>query len=730
MSVFVNGKEGVFHLRGSRTSYLMDVHCGTLRHLYYGLRVESEAAHRLVKDCRCGFMADFLPPHKGQGACPDTMPREYSGHEDGDFRVSCLVPRTQDGDSVCRWQYRGYQLLEQYPRPDGLPFLRAGQTLAVCLREEEQGLEATLYYAMLEDSDVLVRHAVITNRSSAPVVLDSALSFCMDLQAEGWDILSLHGRHAFERQIDRHPMSENTEILASRRGISSHQVNPVCALMEHTATETSGQVLGCALVYSGNFALYIQPDSFGGVRLAGGIHPETFRWNLAPGESFTTPQAVFTFSAHGLGEMSRNFADAYRQGLIHGAYSPRPVVLNSWEAAYFDFDEAKLLAMIDSAAGTGIDTFVLDDGWFGSRDKDDSSLGDWTPDPRKLPNGLKPLARRCREHGMKFGLWIEPEMISENSELYRRHPDWAVKGARHQAMLSRNQMILDLSRREVVAYLKAAFDSLLADGDIAYVKWDMNRNVIEYASVSCTGGEFAHRYMLGVYELAEYVTTRYPQVLIEGCCGGGGRFDAGMLYYFPQIWTSDNTDAEERTRIQYATSLFYPLSAMTAHVSVCPNHQTGRQIDFDSRALVTRMCVTGYELDLRRLTAEEYGRISGQVKEYRALETMMLTGDCYRIADPFAGNRFCVQVVAPDKSQGYAIVYQRLTSQGLRPFYLKLQGLQPQARYHVIYGADEWEADGATLMQVGIPCHLLRRDFAAEQILFRRIGETVENTRG
>lgn len=721
MAILVNGKEGVFHLHGTRTSYLMDIHCGTLRHLYYGPKVESEAAHTLVKDYRSGYMADFLPPDNGQGASPDTMPQEYSGHENGDFRVSCVIPRGGDGDSVCHWKYDGFELLDNYPRPEGLPYLRADKTLAVRLCDKDQGISVVLYYSMLDSSDVLVRHAVIRNNGMNSIMLESALSFCLDIHQNGWDILSFHGRHAFERQIDRHPLSENTEILSSARGISSHQVNPTCALLEHTTTETTGQAIGCAMVYSGNFAIYIQPDSYGGVRLAGGINPNKFSWRLAPGESFTTPQVVLTFSTHGLGEMSRSFADAYRQGLIRNAYASRPVVLNSWEAAYFDFDEKKLLDMIDSAAGTGIDTFVLDDGWFGSRDRDNSSLGDWTPDPRKLPHGLATLSQRCRDRDMKFGLWIEPEMISENSALYRKHPDWAVKAPRHAAMLSRNQMILDLSRQDVLAYLKTSFDGLLGGGDIDYMKWDMNRNIIENASSSCLSGEFAHRFMLGVYELAEYVTTKYPDVLLEACCGGGGRFDAGMLYYFPQIWTSDNTDAEERTRIQYATSLFYPLSAMTAHVSVCPNHVTRRTVPFYSRAAITWMCVTGYELDLRKLSTEEYAQIPSQVEQYRALERIMLTGDCYRIADPFSSNRFCVEVVSSDQRQGYAIVYQRLASQGLRLYRIKLQGLQAKAVYRVQYASDEFEADGASLMNIGIQCHWLRQDFAAELIYFQQI---------
>ena len=721
MAVIVNEQMGVFHLTGSRTSYLMDVHCGTLRHLYYGPRVESEAAHTLVRDVRAGYMANFPEEDACPGACPDTLPQEYSGHENGDFRVSCVVPQSPEGDAVCRWRYEGFEILDRYPRPEGLPYVRADQTLAVRLREEQQGLTAILYYAMLESSDVLLRHVVLRNEGDTPLVLKSALSFCMDLQPCTWDVLSLHGRHAFERQIDRHSLWENTEVISSVRGISSHQANPVCALAERGATETTGNVLGCALVYSGNFALYLQPDSFGQVRFAGGIHPDTFCWTLRPGESFAAPQAVFTFSAHGLGEMSRSFADAYRERLIPHGNMPRPVVLNSWEASYFDFDEAKLLDMIDSAAGTGIDTFVLDDGWFGCRDRDDSSLGDWTPDPRKLPRGLAPLVQRCREKGMQFGIWIEPEMISENSRLYRQHPDWAVRAPRHTPVRSRNQLILDLSRPEVVEYLKGCFDALLAGSGIRYVKWDMNRNIIENFSPVCASGEFAHRFLLGVYALAEYVVTTYPEVLVEGCGGGGGRFDAGMLYYFPQIWTSDNTDAEERTRIQYATSLFYPLSAMTAHVSVCPNHVTRRSVSFDSRAAVTWMCVTGYELDLRRLTAEELARIPQQVEKYRQLEQTMLTGSCYRIANPFDSNNFCVEVVSRDLRHAYAIVYQRLASQGLRICRLKLQGLSPEKMYRVGYDGEKFEADGASLMHIGIQCRWLREDFAARLIELHRI---------
>lgn len=721
MGIIVNEQTAVFHLMGKHTSYLMDVHCGMLRHLYYGPRVYGEAAQMLVRDVRAGYMAELPEEDACPGASPDTLPQEYSGHENGDFRVSCVIPESADGDAVCRWRYDGFELLKEYPRPEGLPYVRADQTLAIRLREEKHGLTVTLYYAMLESCDVLLRHAVLSNNGQRPLELKAALSFCIDLPQSGWDVLSLHGRHAFERQIDRHPLSESTEIIASARGISSHQVNPVCALAEHGANETAGHVLGCTLVYSGNFALYLQPDSFGQLRLAGGIHPDTFGWTLRPGERFTTPQAVLTYSDKGLGGMSRSFADAYRARLISGADRCRPVVLNSWEAAYFDFDEARLLDMIDSAAGTGIDTFVLDDGWFGCRDRDDSSLGDWTPDPRKLPRGLAPLVRRCEEKGLQFGIWIEPEMISENSCLYRQHPDWAVRAPHHAPMRSRRQLILDLSRPEVIAYLKGVFDTLLADGGVRYVKWDMNRNIIENASLRWPKGEFAHRFMLGVYELAEYVVTSYPNVLIEGCCGGGGRFDAGMLYYFPQIWTSDNTDAEERTRIQYATSLFYPLGAMTAHVSVCPNHATHRTVSFESRAAVTWLCVTGYELDLCQLGEAERQQIPTQVEQYRRLEQTMLTGNCYRIADPFTGNMFCVQVVSRDCRYAYALVYQRLASQGLKIERLKLQGLREEAIYHVRYDGEEFEAHGASLMRVGVQCHWLREDFAARLMELNQI---------
>lgn len=723
MSIAADTERGIFCLEGKNSSYLFDVCCGTLRHLYFGEKIGRGAASGLVQARTFAYSADFADRSVPKGSCPETMPQEYSGNQNGDFRTPGAVPVQENGSCVCDWHYRSCGLLPELPALKGLPFARGGETLAVTLADEAAGVEAVLYYTPVEECDAVLRHVVLRNIGTAPVRLDSVQSFCLDFQDRKFDILTLNGRHAAERGIDRHPLSPNTETVASLRGASSHQHNPAVALLSPGADETRGDAYGFLLVYSGDFRFQAETDSLGQVRVTGGIHPDAFSWALAPGEEFTSPQSILVYSPEGLGGMSRRCHDLLRNHLIRNfAFRPRPVVLNSWEAAFFRFDEEKLLGMIDSAKGTGIDTFVLDDGWFGHRDSDNSSLGDWFADRRKLPHGLAPLAARCRENGMRFGIWIEPEMISEDSELFRAHPDWAVGAPGRQPVLSRNQMILDMTRPEVLACLKDSLGKLLSSGDISYVKWDMNRNIAENFSLSLPADrrkEFAHRYQLGVYELAAYLTERYPEILFEGCCGGGGRFDAGMLYYFPQIWCSDNTDAEERTRIQYGTSIFYPLSSMTSHVSAAPNMESHRNISMQTRGCVCETAVPGYELDLRRMPEEELRMISAQTARWRRAEHTLLCGDCYRLENPFESNFYAVQVMEKNRRNGYAVFFFRWTRQGQPLKRLRFQGLESQTLYRVTSESAPWAegvnltADGASLMRLGLQIPRLKYDCAA-----------------
>ena len=417
---------------------------------------------------------------------------------------------------------------------------------------------------------------------------------------------------------------------------------------------------GVQLIYSGSFALTAEKTPVGTVRLQGGIQDIGFLSPLGGGETFVTPQVMLTYSNEGTGGMLRSIHDFIRAQIVRPdhVYTRRPVLVNNWEATYFDFDNEKLFAIIDEAAQLGIDTFVLDDGWFGKRDDDRSGLGDWFVNQNKLKGGLQAVIDRCKQRGLKFGLWFEPEMISEDSDLYRAHPDWAVKKEGVKPVCGRNQLVLDFTRKEIVDYVFGVVGKVLRENDISYVKWDMNRNITEVYSAALPPekqGEFMHRYILGVYDLAERLTAAFPNVFFEGCAGGGGRFDAGMLYYFPQIWTSDDTDAWERAKIQWGTSYAYPLSAMSCHVSVCPNHQTGRTISFETRGAVASLGATGYELDLSKMTKEDKEKTKAQIAAYKEIDELILKGDLYRLSDPFEGKYFCEMVVSKDKSRAYVV---------------------------------------------------------------------------
>jgi alpha-galactosidase len=506
--------------------------------------------------------------------------------------------------------------------------------------------------------------------------------------------------------------------VESTRGISSHQENPFIALAEPSAQEESGLVYGFNLVYSGNFSALASRDQFGGIRVLMGLNPENFRWKLESGESFQTPECVMVLSRTGLGGLSRTFHRLYRDHLIRGQERQRPVLINNWEATYFNFTEDKLLALAQEAAAVGIELFVLDDGWFGHRDADNSSLGDWFEDLRKLPRGLKDLAVKIREKGLQFGLWFEPEMVSPDSRLYRDHPGWClhVQG-RHRTEI-RNQLVLDLSRAEVREALIHRVSTILTEVPVSYVKWDMNRALTETGSAALPPdrqGEVAHRYVLGVYEMMERLVSAFPQVLFEGCAGGGGRFDPGILYYMPQIWTSDNSDAIERLKIQYATSLVYPLSSMGAHVSAVPNHQCGRISPLETRGNTAMSGIFGYELDLGALSAEEKELVKKQVAFYQEHRRLIQTGDLYRLKSPFAGprnpgNETAWLIVSPGKDRALVFYARILAVPNPGLAVLTLAGLEGAFTYR-ISGKTSYTARGEVLMQAGIRLPPLWGDF-------------------
>lgn len=700
-----------FHLSTKNTSYLFRVFDhGYLLSLYWGKKLRDTDLTHLWPMITPSFIANYSGA-PGPAYSLDLIPTEYPVYGGSDFRVPALSVEFPTGSRLLDLQYKSHAILDGNTEPEGLPGLSGGdQTLEVTLEDAFTGLQVVLRYVVFEDCDLLVRNSRIINATGAPVRITRALSASVDLPHMEWDMISLHGSHCRERNMERLRLRHGIQAAESRRGASSHQHNPFIALAAPSATEESGEVYGAALVYSGNFLAQTEGTPYEQARLQLGIHPTDFSWILESGEAFTTPEAMLTFSDQGLGGMSRNFHQAIRQHLGHSVWRNRrrPIVINNWEATYFNFDEQKILELIDSCQGLGIDTFVLDDGWFGHRDDDTTSLGDWFLDRRKLPHGLTPLIERCESIGMTFGLWFEPEMISEDSELYRAHPDWCIRQEGRPYCLGRQQLILDLSRQDVLDYLKETIGGILSANRISYVKWDMNRHMTDAYSSALPPErqpEIFHRYILNLYALMDYLTKAFPEVLFEGCSGGGGRFDAGILYYHPQIWTSDDSDAIERLKIQYGTSLVYPPVSMTAHVSACPNHQVHRTTPFHTRGLVAMSATFGYELNPLTLTKDEREQIVQQTARYREICDLVEGGNFYRLLNPFTSDHGAWMFVAPDKSRAFAVYVRRLThpSMAVR---LRLAGLDPQAQYRIeeldaSFGGDELMYAGLTLPWLG-----------------------------
>ena len=678
-SFLISGKNFSYVLRVTQTGYL--------QHVYFGAKVTQKDLPYLA-----AYYADDLAPkacNNNYELMSDCIGMEMGSFGRGDFRQATAIIKRADGARMSRFSYVRHTICKGAVLLDGMPCARkADETLTVTLKDDFSDTEIDLNYSVSQDSDVLVRNAVYRNTGKEAAYLERAFSFCTDLPRDEYRLLRLAGRHNRERTPFVQQVVQGGIRVESSRGHSSHQLNPFVSLLRGNCDEVQGECFGFALIYSGSFALTAEMNNDESIRIQGGINDYTFGWRLNAGEAFVTPQAALCYSAEGLGGLSRAYADFWRAYIIdpRRANMRRPIVVNNWEATYFDFDTQKLCALIDEAAPLGIDTFVLDDGWFGRRDNDQSGLGDWFVNEKKLPGGLKPIIDHCKEKGLKFGIWFEPEMVSEDSCLFRAHPDWALMKQGQPPMRSRNQLQLDFSKREVVDYIHDVLCDILKHNDISYVKWDKNRDFSEYYSdaLGYEGqGELCHRYMLGVYDLAQRLTSEFPDVFFEGCAGGGGRFDGGMLYYFPQIWTSDDTDGLERTKIQWGTSIVYPLSAMSCHVSACPNHQTGRVTPLATRGAIASLGATGYELDLCKLSAEEKEQIKGQIQAYRQIDELILSGDLYRIFDPFGTNCFCVMVVSKDKAEAYVVGERFRKEPNEYNALLRLRGLDDGKLYRI-----------------------------------------------
>ena len=703
MSIRYDDVNRVFELDTDNTSYRIGIADdeGFVGHIYYGRKIRSQQCGQFLRT----WEGPFVPSTNNRERCSflDTFPTEYSGNGIGDYRESCIAVKTITGSRTTDLMYESYDIIDGKPELEGLPASFAGdemvQTLILHMADKGDGLEVDLLYSVFEREDVITRSVKVRNNGDKDIRLTKVYSACIDMDDEDFEMLTLHGSWARERQMERRSIAYGKQSVSSLRGESSHQDHPFMAWMTKGSNQASGDVYGMHFVYSGNFIAQIEKSQFDSIRAVMGIHSEGFEWLLTPGDSFTAPEVVLTYSHSGLGTMTRNLHDFYRGHLIRSKYlhQKRPVLINNWEATYFDFDTDKLLAIAKSAAEHGIEMLVMDDGWFGHRNDDATSLGDWFVNENKIKGGLKHLVDEVNKLGLKFGIWMEPEMISPDSELYRKHPDWAFAVPERTATLSRNQYVLDLSRKEVRDYVYECVHNVISSANIEYVKWDMNRQLTDIGSVEFTGdrqGELAHRYVLGVYELQERLVNDFPHLLLENCSGGGARFDPGMLYYSPQIWCSDDTDAIERLSIQEGTELIYPLSTMGAHVSDCPNHTVGRTTPFMTRAHVALAGTFGYELDITKISDEERMVIPEQVALYHKYNDLVREGDYYRIASYRENGLYdCWMVVAKDKSEALVTYVQVLGKPNVHSRKIKLLGLDEAADYRLdgtdkVYGGD------------------------------------------
>ena len=703
---------GLFTLRTANTMYQMMIgEYGYLLHLYYGPDLgDMDTSYRLVYLDR-GFCPNPPEAERDRTFSLDVLPQEYSGYGNGDYRTCSLDIAHQDGSCVADLRYESHQIEPGKYSIDGMPALygdeEQAQTLTIRLSDSVNGIRVWLRYGVFPAHDVITRAVRIENAGDRSFRIRKVMSMQLDVLEGEWELMHFHGRHAMERITERTPLGHGSFSIASTRGTSSHQHSPFAILLQPGTTEDTGRCYGFSFVYSGNFLLEAMVDQFGSTRLEMGIHPYQFWYELPCEEFFDGPEVIMSFSDCGLAKLSHHFHDAIRSNLIRSRYvaQPRPILVNNWEATYFGFNEKKLYDIAVKAKEMGLDLFVLDDGWFGRRDSDDTALGDWIVNEEKIRGGLQLLAERIRGLGLQFGLWIEPEMISEDSDLYRAHPDWCMRNPGREPNRGRSQLNLDITRPEVRRHVLDQIMEIIDTCGVTYVKWDMNRslgNVYSAALPPQKQGKVYHRYVMALYEMQEELIQRFPDLLLENCSGGGGRFDAGMLYYSPQIWCSDNTDALDRLTIQYGTSFGFPVSTMGAHVSVCPNHQTGRSVPFDVRAIVAGGGTFGFELDLEEMSKEEMEQARYYLERYRRKEHLMQTGDYYRLSDPTKNcGHVLWQYVSKDRRETRVEGVQ-LRSQANTPVsYVHLKGLIPEAKYRELKTNGLYT--GAALMVAGLP---------------------------
>ena len=703
-------EEKIFKLDTRNTTYVIAVVDDEqfLGHVYYGKKLKEVHLDGLLRIHENPFVPS--KNNRDRVSFLDSFPMEYPAHGLGDYRESCINIRTEKGNVGLALSYVSHKITEGKDGLEGLPasFGKAGEceTLEILCEDKAAGLQVILQYGIFDEADVITRSVKVVNTGKEDLYLTKVYSACLDMDNKDFEAISLHGSWARERQIQTVPVSHGKYSVESIRGESSHQDHPFLALKTKNADQENGEVYAMHFVYSGTLKAQVQSDQFDQVRMTMGIHPEDFTWKLKEGESFQAPETVLVYSAQGLGQMTRIFHDFYRNHLIRSEYKnqKRPILINNWEATYFDFDTDKLIAIAKQASALGIEMLVMDDGWFGNRCDDNRALGDWFVNEEKLKGGLKYLVDEVNKLGMKFGIWFEPEMISPDSDLYRAHPDYAIAIPGREPSLCRNQYVLDLTRKEVRDYAYECVAKILRSANIEYVKWDMNRQLSDIGSLELPAdqmGELYHRYVLAVYEMQERMMTEFPHLLLENCSGGGARFDPGMLYYSPQIWCSDDTDAIERLKIQEGTALIYPLSTMGAHVSDCPNHTVGRVTPFETRGYVALAGTFGYELDVTKIPESDREQIPAQVAMYHKYNDLVREGDYYRIAS-YAENHYfdCYGVVSKDKKEALYTYVQVLNRPNYHSRRIYLKGLAAE-KYYAIEG-EEGTWSGEQLMNAGL----------------------------
>lgn len=717
-----------FYIETKNTMYQMKAdEYGVLLHLWYGGKTEQKMDY-LLDYPDVGFAGNIYDADNCRTYSLNTLPLEYGTAGVGDYRVPAISITQPDGSNALDLRYQSHEISKGKYSIPGLPAVYAredeAETLEITLKDTATKVRVILKYGVLEDLDIITRSVVVVNDGEIPITINRVHSMCLDIPYGDWEWMHFHGRHAMERQVERRPLLHGVQESGSTRGTSSHQQNPAVLLCEKDCTETSGFCIGAALMYSGGFQTQIECDQLNQTRMVLGIHPDTFQWKLEKEGCFYTPEVILSCSNEGMETLSKQFHRVIREHVCRGNYKlqERPVLLNNWEATYFDFNEEKILDIAKEAARLGVEMLVLDDGWFGKRDSDSSGLGDWFVNENKLKGGLSKLVEQINALNMKFGIWFEPEMISEDSELYRKHPEWAIQIPGRAPMRGRYQLVLDMTREDVREYLYQVISEVLNSANIEYVKWDMNRSISDWYTAALPAerqGEMPHRYVLGLYDLLERLTTAYPDVLFEGCSGGGGRFDAGMLYYCPQIWCSDDTDAYERTKIQYGTSFFYPVSTVGSHVSAVPNHQTGRIASVETRAVTAMAGSFGYELDLNTLSDEEKEEVSRQIQRFKKYGPLIHNGSYYRLSNPMKDKYAVWSFVSEDRKQVLVQGMVFRTEANMMRYPIRLRGLDEKKKYQL--EKTDMVYTGKALMGGGILLPWVWGDYAPVELYFTEI---------